>query len=126
MAAVDVASIPKSHISGKFAQMANSGVSRTSVRSDYTKRGLLSGGVGCPKASTHSRRFRSAKYRLEIGGASSVVFVFQAFGNSFWVRFERLRECHFRNDETVAKFRHSDLNVGHQAVGLSSFRDTDP
>ena len=46
-------------------------------------RGSLSGGGGVPMAPTHSRRFRSAKYRLEMGGASSVVSVFQAFGNSF-------------------------------------------
>jgi hypothetical protein len=50
-------------------------------------RGSLSGGGGVPIAFTHSRRFRSAKYRLDMVGASSAVFVFQAFGNSFWVRF---------------------------------------
>jgi hypothetical protein len=107
--------------------MTNSGVSRTSGGERlHNEKFIVRGWGGVLKASTHSRRFRLAKYRLEIGGASSVVFVFQAFGNSFWVRFESLRECHLRNDETIAKFRHSDLNVGHQAVGLSSFRDTDP
>ena|ERR1700723_2892970 len=46
----------ESHIIGKFNQMTISGVSRTSVRSDYTMRGSSSDGWGVPMALTHPSR----------------------------------------------------------------------
>jgi hypothetical protein len=47
-------------------------------------------------ASTHSRRFRSAKYRLEIGGASGVVFAFSDIRQPFVGKvraFARMPPC---------------------------------
>jgi hypothetical protein len=63
---------PQSRLFGKFAQMTNSDVSRTSVRKDYRMRGSLSGGRGYPEGIDAFRPSRIGKKLAENSGRKLV------------------------------------------------------